>query len=49
MFSYLDMRDKTAVLTKRMKYFTNNGKQTGHSNIYLPPHLFSSQVEQVKI
>lgn len=27
MFSYLDMRDKTAVLTRRMKYFTNNGKQ----------------------
>lgn len=26
MFSYLDMRDKTAVLTRRMKYFTNNGK-----------------------
>ncbi|CAG05920.1 unnamed protein product, partial [Tetraodon nigroviridis] len=24
MFSYLDTRDKTAVLTKRMKYFTNN-------------------------
>ncbi|XP_056891961.1 UDP-glucose:glycoprotein glucosyltransferase 2 isoform X1 [Takifugu flavidus] len=24
MFSYLDMRDKTAVLTRRMKYFTNN-------------------------
>ena len=34
MFSYLDMRDKTAVLTKRMKYFTNNGKQTLHFGLY---------------
>lgn len=34
MFSYLDMRDKTAVLTKRMKYFTNNGKQTHRFSLY---------------
>lgn len=26
MFSYLDSRDKTALVSKRMKYFTNNGK-----------------------
>lgn len=26
MFSYLDTRDKTAVVAKRMKYFTNSGK-----------------------
>uniref|UniRef100_A0A7N6BS09 UDP-glucose ceramide glucosyltransferase-like 1 n=1 Tax=Anabas testudineus TaxID=64144 RepID=A0A7N6BS09_ANATE len=26
MFSFLDTRDKTAVVAKRMKYFTNNGK-----------------------
>lgn len=26
MFSYLDIRDKTAVVAKRMKYFTNSGK-----------------------
>lgn len=34
MFSYLDVRDKTAVLTRRMKYFTNNGKQTQHFSFY---------------
>ena len=27
MFSYFDSRDKTAVMAKRMKYFTNNGKK----------------------
>lgn len=28
MFSYLDSRDKTAVMAKRMKYFTNRGKES---------------------
>uniref|UniRef100_A0A671W1M8 UDP-glucose ceramide glucosyltransferase-like 1 n=1 Tax=Sparus aurata TaxID=8175 RepID=A0A671W1M8_SPAAU len=28
MFSYLDSRDKTAVMSKRMKYFTNSGKES---------------------
>lgn len=28
MFSYLDSRDKTAVVAKRMKYFTNSGKKS---------------------
>lgn len=26
MFSYLDSKDKTAVIAKRMKYFKNSGK-----------------------
>lgn len=41
MFSYLDFRDKTAVLTKRMKYFANYGKQTQHFSLILPVNLFS--------
>uniref|UniRef100_A0A8C9WVI7 UDP-glucose ceramide glucosyltransferase-like 1 n=1 Tax=Sander lucioperca TaxID=283035 RepID=A0A8C9WVI7_SANLU len=28
MFSYYDSRDKTAVMAKRMKYFTNSGKKS---------------------
>lgn len=28
MFSYVDTRDKTAVIAKRMKYFTNSGKKS---------------------
>ena len=28
MFSYLDSRDKTAVMGKRMKYFTNSGERS---------------------
>lgn len=28
MFSYLDSRDKTAVMAKRMKYFANRGKES---------------------
>lgn len=27
MYSYLDSKDKTAVIAKRMKYFTKNGKR----------------------
>lgn len=27
MFSYLDSRDKTAVVAKRLKYFKNSGKK----------------------
>lgn len=26
MFSFLDVRDKTSVVAKRMKYLTNNGE-----------------------
>lgn len=29
MYSYLDSKDKTAVIAKRMKYFTKNGKSPG--------------------
>lgn len=29
MFSYLDSRDKTAVMAKKMKYFTKNGERRG--------------------
>lgn len=28
MFSFYDSRDKTAVMAKRMKYFTNAGKKS---------------------
>lgn len=41
MFSYLDIRDKTAVVAKRMKYFTNNGKIFGY--IYLLFHALHFQ------
>lgn len=28
MFSYLDSRDKTAVMAKKLKYFKNSGKKS---------------------
>lgn len=36
MFSFLDSRDKTAVVAKRMKYFTNSGKKV---TFYCYPYI----------
>lgn len=44
MFSYLDSRDKTAVVSKRMKYFTRDGESCLFHIVFLIYFFFDEAI-----